>query len=290
MGHHGPVRLGIAYIPTLPPERLRELAVTADAAGLDELWVWEDCFKQSGVASAVAALAWTGRITVGIGLLPAPLRNVALTAMELATVERMFPGRFVAGVGHGIQPWMAQAGARVASPLTLLQEYASALRRLLAGERVSVAGRYVTLDDVALDWPPAAPPPLMLGGQGPKTLALAARLGDGTLLGNTMNEEDVRAACAVLRSARDGGLPPVTATLIAATGDGAQDRVDRELPRWGASPGEGRAVAGDAAAVAAAVHRLAALGITSVVIQPTEDEPDLSGFVQFLGRDVRSLL
>ena len=70
--------LGLAFVPTLPPQRLRSVATAVQAAGLDELWVWEDCFKQSGVASAAAALAWTDQITVGIGILPAPLRNAAL--------------------------------------------------------------------------------------------------------------------------------------------------------------------------------------------------------------------
>ena len=37
--------LGLAYVPTLPPERLRSVAGAVDDAGLDELWVWEDCFK-----------------------------------------------------------------------------------------------------------------------------------------------------------------------------------------------------------------------------------------------------
>ena len=86
------IALGITFVPSLPPEQLRGLATAAEESGLDELWVWEDCFKESGIASATAALAWTSRIRVGIGLLPVPLRNVALTAMELATMERMFPG------------------------------------------------------------------------------------------------------------------------------------------------------------------------------------------------------
>ena len=72
--------------------------------------MWEDCFKESGIASATAALAWTSRIRVGIGLLPVPLRNVALTAMELATLERMFPGRLIAGIGHGVQPGWSRSG------------------------------------------------------------------------------------------------------------------------------------------------------------------------------------
>jgi alkanesulfonate monooxygenase SsuD/methylene tetrahydromethanopterin reductase-like flavin-dependent oxidoreductase (luciferase family) len=126
--------LGAIFLPQLPPERLRGIADAADEAGLEELWLWEDCFRESGVASAAAVLAWTGRLRVGVGLLPVPLRNVALTAMELATMHRLFPGRLSVAVGHGVQEWMAQVGARVESPVTLLREYVTALRALLRGE------------------------------------------------------------------------------------------------------------------------------------------------------------
>ena len=283
------MNLGIAYVPTLPPERLQELATGAESAGLDELWVWEDCFKQSGIASAAAALAMTTTIPVGIGLLPAPLRNVALTAMELATLERMFPGRLIAGVGHGVQDWMQQVGGRVASPLTLLEEYTLALRRLLGGEQVSVDGRYLHLDAVQLDWPPVVPPPLWLGGAGPKTLALAARLGDGVLLGTAFTDDEVRRYCAMIAEAGNG-TTPVTATQIVATGPGAQERLDRELPFWDKAAGSGAGVAGDAATVAASLRRWSDAGVTSVVVQPTRDEPDLAGLLHFLGQQVRPLL
>src|SRR3712207_9535072 len=113
-------QLGINFVPTLSPSRLRSLARAADAAGLDELWLWEDCFKETAVASAAAALAWTERITVAITLMPVPLRNPALCAIEVATLSGMFPGRLIAGLGHGVQEWMGQAGARGESPLTLL--------------------------------------------------------------------------------------------------------------------------------------------------------------------------
>ena len=121
---------------------------------------------------------------VGIGLTPVPLRNVALMAMELATLHRLFPGRLLPGIGHGVQDWMGQVGARAASPLTLLREYAEALRRLLDGHEVTVAGRYVTLDRVRLDWPPEPGTPLLVGGGGPRTLELAGRVGDGILIGS----------------------------------------------------------------------------------------------------------
>ena len=77
------VTLAAIFPPTQPPERIGAVAAAADAAGLAQLWVWEDCFKESGIATATAMLAATSRVTVAIGLLPVPLRNVALTAMEI---------------------------------------------------------------------------------------------------------------------------------------------------------------------------------------------------------------
>src|SRR3954451_8190514 len=150
--------IGAVFLPQLPPERLRAVALAADESGLDELWLWEDRFREGGMTTCAAVLAWTERLQVGVGVLPVPLRNVALTAMEVATLHRLFPGRLHLGIGHGVQSWMGQAGVRVESPLTLLDEYATALRALLAGEQVTTAGRYVTLDGVRLHWPPQRPP------------------------------------------------------------------------------------------------------------------------------------
>ncbi|MEP7053955.1 MAG: LLM class flavin-dependent oxidoreductase, partial [Actinomycetota bacterium] len=186
--------LGAVALPQLPPERLRDVALAADRAGLEELWLWEDCFLTSGVATAAAMLAWTGRLRVGIGLLPAPLRNVAITAMEIATLERLFPGRLRVGVGHGVQDWMGQVGARVESPLTLLREYTMSLGALLRGEQVSAHGRYVRLDRVALDWPPLTTPAVLAGASGPHTLRLAGEVADGTILTGGTSPDGVRRA------------------------------------------------------------------------------------------------
>jgi 5,10-methylenetetrahydromethanopterin reductase len=290
-----PVRLGMTFLPTTPPEQLKALARATEAAGFDELWIWEDCFKESGIATATAALAWTERIQVGVGLLPVPLRNVALTAMEIATVDRLFPGRFIAGVGHGVQSWMAQTGSKVASPMTLLREYTVALRALLNGERVSVQGRYVTLDDVALDWPPLGPPPLILGGEGPKSLRLAGELGDGTVFTGGLSDDELTAAIAQSRAGQADGPASsrphdLIVFQITATGPGAQQRVDADLALWDKKTDAGLGVAGDAATIAASLRRLAGLGITTVSIQPTQGEPDLEGLIAFLGREVLPLV
>jgi alkanesulfonate monooxygenase SsuD/methylene tetrahydromethanopterin reductase-like flavin-dependent oxidoreductase (luciferase family) len=290
--------LGVVFRPQVPPEQLRATVTVAEASGLAELWLWEDCFRESGVATMAAALAWSDRLRVGIGLLPVPLRNVALTAMELATLARLFPGRPRIGLGHGVQDWMAQVGQKVASPLTLTREYVIALRALLAGERVSTEGRYVRLRDVALDWPPdqppAAPPALLLGATGPKSLDLAGGVADGTIITGGTTVDGLRAAAQRLdRAALAAGRPaphPIVVYLMTATGPDANERMARELAAWSLPADQDLAVAGGAEEIAAAVRRFADAGAGTVVLQPTADEPDLNGLIDFAAREVAPLL
>jgi 5,10-methylenetetrahydromethanopterin reductase len=287
------IRLGFAFVPTLAPRRLIPTARAVEAAGFDDLWVWEDCFKESAIAATGLALASTERITVGIGLMPVALRTVAITAMELATLEGAAPGRLIAGIGHGVLDWMGQVGVRADAPLTLLREYAIALRALLAGEEVSTEGRYVRLDRVRLDWPPAGHVPLMMGGGRPRTLRAVGELSDGLLIGSGAGLGTVRAAIGHIREGGAAEDLPVVASLVVATGPGSAERADRDLRLWSsdedAAIGEG-AIAGDAAAVAARIRAFEEAGVTTLVLQPTGDEPDLEGLIAWLGSEVAPLV
>jgi alkanesulfonate monooxygenase SsuD/methylene tetrahydromethanopterin reductase-like flavin-dependent oxidoreductase (luciferase family) len=286
--------LGAVCLPQVPPDRLRGVARTADGAGLEELWLWEDCFWTGGIASVAAALAWTDRLRAGIGVLPVPLRNVALAAMEVATLNQMFPGRLMPGVGHGVQDWMAQVGARAESPMTLLREYLTALRALLRGEKLTVDGRYVRLTGVALDRPPASPPPVFAAATGPRSLRLSGELADGTILTASTGPAQVREARRLVDEGREiGGRTephPLIVYLRTATGAGAAERLEAERRREGDNPGPDTGVAGDARAVADAVQRWAEAGADTVVLQPTVDDPDPEGFVRFVAEDVRPLV
>lgn len=258
--------LGVVFRPEFAPERLRSVAVAAEESGLAELWLWEDCFRESGTATAVAVLGWTERLRVGVGLLPVPLRNVALSAMEVATIERLFPGRATIGFGHGVQEWMGQVGARVESPVTLLREYLVAVRRLLAGEVVTSSGRYINLDRVQLQWPPATAPTVLAGAIGPKSLAVCAETADGVILTASSGPDGVRRARELV------GDVPITVYLRAAVGPGAQQRIDAEET-------DELGVADDDIPVM--IERLAEAGADTVVLEPTPDEPDLEGLVRY---------
>jgi len=287
--------LGAVFLPYLPPERLKAVVRAADEAGLEELWFWEDCFREGGITMAAAALAWSDRMRVGVGLLPVPLRNVALTAMELSSLFRLFPGRAEIAIGHGVQDWMGQVGVRAASPMTLLREYAGALRSLLNGERVDAAGRYVRLDGVALDWPPpAGAAKVLVGASGPRTMELSGEVADGTVLTAGLEPDAVRQALRTIDAgrAKAGRTDPhkLVVYLHAATGPDADRRMEAERVKWGYTNTLDAIVTGDAHAVAAGVRRWAEAGADTVVLQPTPDDPDPEGFMRFVAHEVRPLV
>jgi len=266
-------RIGLIIRPEWPPERLRGLAAAVEAAGLDDVWLWEDCFWSGGVAAVSAALAATSTVRVGLGLMPAPLRNPVLAAMEISGLARLYPGRFVPAAGHGVLPWMEQVGAAVDSPMGLLREWVAAVRALLHGETLTVSGQYVRLDHVALDWPPETVPPLLVGARGPRTLALAGELADGLCLDASLTPAGV--ARAIERSAARRPSE-VVVYLPVGSAPGSAERILKQL-REPTDPLAERTALGTPAEVAASIRAYADAGATTIALQPTPDDPDIEG-------------
>lgn len=202
---------------TFPAGAMREYAGRLEAAGVEQLWVIEDCFFTAGVSLAATALAVTERLQVGIGILPAVARNPAITAMEIATLCNLAPGRFQPGIGHGVQEWMGQMGARTPSPLTTLDETITVVKRLLDGDEVTFDGREVSLDAVKLEQPPARVPAIFAGVQQARSMALAGRVADGVILVEGAGPTYVE--WALDRAGRPDDFQVATFTMMAVDAD-----------------------------------------------------------------------
>jgi 5,10-methylenetetrahydromethanopterin reductase len=284
--------LGVMFRPEWPPEELPAFARGAERGGFAEMWVVEDCFRAGGLTMAATALAVTGALRVGIGLLPAAMRNPALAAMEIAGLARLHPGRFAAAFGHGVESWMRQIDARPPNRLVALEETVTAVRALLAGDRVTVNGRHVRLDGVQLAHRPDPPPPILIGSTGPRGLAAAGRSADGFLLAEGSGPAAVRWARGIAGGAgeavvyawlsldddRSAAAEALRPPIEAWRRMGLYPRLFElaELDDAGGPLDEDRlravAIAGDARDCVGAIEALWEAGADSVVVVPRHED------------------
>jgi 5,10-methylenetetrahydromethanopterin reductase len=274
------VRIGVMYDRDWAPEGLPAFARQVEDLGADDLWVVEDLGWNGGISAAAVALGATRRLRVGIGIAPAPLRSPALLAMELATLARVFPGRLVAGIGHGVPEWMASAGVAARSPLALLEESVVAVRALLRGEKVDMDGREVRLEGMQLVHPATEPPPVVAGVVRPRSLELSGRVADGTLIAEGNGPQDLTAALALIR--KGGGTTEHSLTVYAFSSVGddpaqvahaLRSPVEGQAGWLGRSAQEVFTVSGTAAQAAGRVTELAAAGADTVVLRIFGPEP-----------------
>ena len=176
-------RVGVLLISTTAPERLPVLAGRAETLGFDEVWLAEDYFFYGGFAGVSGALAGTERIKVGLGVASCMARHPAVTAMEIASVEREFPGRFMPGIGHGVPAWVKQMGLFPRSPLRALEEAFTGSARF-SPARSRTPPKASTSPSGTSACPIVRPPrcPLYLGVIGQKGCEMAGRIADGNVL------------------------------------------------------------------------------------------------------------
>ena len=138
----------------------------------------------SPMPALVAAAEATTRLRVGTNVLNNDLRHPVLVAREAATVDRLTDGRLQLGLGAGhTKSEYDEAGLRYDAGGTRVERLAEAvtiIKALLEGGPVTFVRRhYRVTEHTGHPAPVQQPhPPLLIGGNGPRLLALAAREAD----------------------------------------------------------------------------------------------------------------
>jgi 5,10-methylenetetrahydromethanopterin reductase len=257
--------VGLVLGSALAPEQLPGLATLAERTGFGELWFAEDYFFTGGISSAAAALAATERIPVGLGIVSAMVRHPALLAMEIATLDRMFPGRLQPGIGTGVPAWMRQMGVKPRSPLSALRESVTSVRRLLDGEEVSLDGRCFQLDRVKLTHPPRTRVPLYMGVLAPKAMQLSGEIADGNVLSVLAGRDYVRwarerVAAGMQAAGRNGDRRVATFAFVSVGNDGAAAKAALREPMAFYLAADGGNALTDAAGITAELKAILAAG------------------------------
>jgi probable F420-dependent oxidoreductase len=210
------------------PDELRPLARKAEDLGVAVLTVADHLDDQlAPLAALMAAADATTTLRVGSLVFANDYRHPVVLAKEAATVDVLSGGRLEFGLGAG---WMAEdyraAGISMDRPgvrIERLEEALEIITALWSDGPVSYQGRHYRIDDLeGLPKPAQQPrPPIVIGGGGPKVLALAGRHADIVGLNPALPAGviDARAGASATAAATQAKIDQVRAA--------AGDRFDR---------------------------------------------------------------
>ena len=194
---------------------LLEVAAAARAAGLDGL-LWGDNHAASPayanvfqpVPTLARLTAVTGDMPVGFVLL-APFYHPLLLAEQVGTICAFTEAPFILTFALGGNARAFQAyGMELRTRVSRLEELVPLVRRLLAGEQVTHAGRHFTLNRATIAPLPRQPVSIWMAGTVGASVERAGRLGDGWLTAQNASREDLKVQLDLyLESAARHGRP-----------------------------------------------------------------------------------
>jgi probable F420-dependent oxidoreductase len=193
------MKLGIAlpnYGPCGTPQNLAVTAKLAENLGYESIWatdhvlpsklfesVYNHIYEPLTVLAFLASI--TDRIRLGTSILILPLRNPAVVAKTVASLDSLSGGRMILGIGVGggedDRLEFQHVGTNFSDRGKRTDEYIRAMRELWCSPDPRFAGKHVNFADVIASPHSVQPggPPIWIGGKSDAALARAARIGDG---------------------------------------------------------------------------------------------------------------
>jgi alkanesulfonate monooxygenase SsuD/methylene tetrahydromethanopterin reductase-like flavin-dependent oxidoreductase (luciferase family) len=191
------------------------LATRADALGYESVWTTHGLGRDALlVLTAYGHVA--PRVGLGTGVIPIYPRHPVLLAQEALTLADISGRRLRLGIGVSHEPMMARAlGLDMGRPLDVMREYVTVLRAALEGKVQHKGARYQVSWQSGLPRLPD-PPPILLGGLGPKMLELAGEIADGAVLWLAAPDYIRREALPAIRRGRERAGKPLEGFEIVA--------------------------------------------------------------------------
>ncbi len=277
-----PLKVGVQlpeveYVASWPQQR--EMALIAEDIGLDSVWVGDHLlYRDDGRPTRAPWEAWTtlaalaavtSRLQIGPLVAATSFHAPAMIAKKAATIDEISGGRLILGLGAGWnRPDYDAFGFPYDHRVSRFEEAFTIIRTLLREGEIDFQGSYYRVDRAQLlpRGPRAAGPPLMVGSEGPRMLAVTLPHVDAwnawfTWFGNS--PDGYRALRAKIDDAcRAAGRDPVeverTVALFVAF-PGAAGRSQGDRPGESAEP-----ISGEPDVLAARLRDFAEEGVAHV--------------------------
>jgi alkanesulfonate monooxygenase SsuD/methylene tetrahydromethanopterin reductase-like flavin-dependent oxidoreductase (luciferase family) len=171
-------------------DQLVDRARTAEAAGFDGMTGMDHLVPPMAddqpMFEAIVTTTWlaahTERLQLGSLVLCDAFRHPAVLARQAVSIDHASGGRYELGIGWGSVPeelaTFGVGSTEARDRVERLRETLEVLRALWAGETIDYDGCYHRFSGARQDPRPLGRIPIVIGGTGPKTLALVRDFGD----------------------------------------------------------------------------------------------------------------
>lgn len=277
------IGLGIANFPFADARGFWRWVERCEDSTVDSIWQTDRLVSpvpQLESMTTMAALAGaTRRLKFGMNVTVVAFRDPLVLARECATIDFLSQGRLLPafGVGPDIAPEWQATGRSPKGRGRQSDEALDIMRRLWAGERVTVDGEHWRYRDVQIaPLPVQQPLPLWIGGRSAAAIRRTARLGTGWLGGVESPEQTAPVVAAIAAASAAAGRPIDPDHYGAAFGfrfgrwdEPIVERSARFLSALAQTSDPRRHVAvGGAPEILARIREFTAVGISKFVLRP----------------------
>jgi len=207
-------RFGVGLRADRSPADCARLGRLAEDLGFDVVSVFGDLGDQPPLPALLAIAQSTHRVRVGPACLNPYTTHPVEIAGQIAALDFVSTGRAYLGLARGA--WLDKVHIPQPRPVRAMRETARIVETLLAGDLRGYRGEIFTLEPgFGLGYPRArASVPLLIGGWGPRTVALAGEIGGELKVGGSANPDIVqvmrsRLAVGAARAGRPAGATEI---------------------------------------------------------------------------------
>jgi alkanesulfonate monooxygenase SsuD/methylene tetrahydromethanopterin reductase-like flavin-dependent oxidoreductase (luciferase family) len=174
------MRIGIVLDGRRTADEVADLARLADDCGIRQLWLSGGARTKDHFLRLAVAATRTERIQLGPVAVSPFEAHPARIAVELLTLHEIARGRATIVLGGG-GDFAATLGVRLAGRVDAVAETIDVVRALARGGEVNHRGRRFEVRGLFSPWTDVPAPPLYVGANRPRMLAMAARKADGVM-------------------------------------------------------------------------------------------------------------
>ncbi len=199
---------GIEFVPgNVNVKQVVNFCKLAESKDIDFAWITNHYNNRHCYPTLAAIAMNTTTLKMGPGIMNSFTDTPAAMASFFCTLNEISDGRAVLGIGPGDLSTLPKLSIQAEKPVARLEEAVTVIRKLCAGEEVSMPQnqffKYQGAKLTGVNLPDKKKGvPVYIGAQGPKVLDLAGRVGDGALI-NASNPKDFAVAIPIIKKATD---------------------------------------------------------------------------------------